>query len=198
MLDLSQARFLTSADQPHQFWTDRGAEVAFSGRSNAGKSSALNAIARRRDLARTSKTPGRTQLINFFALDENTRLVDLPGYGYAAVPPDMQKHWRELMEAYFTQRQSLAGLFLIVDARRGLKDTDEVMLDYAISRGRPVHVLLTKADKLTQREAAAALKATTAIVGEAGTVQLFSAVSKLGVDHARKALEQLLTSMPPA
>ena len=114
--------FLTSAYRPDQFVADKGAEVAFAGRSNVGKSSAINAITERKNLARTSKTPGRTQLINFFVLAPGRRLVDLPGYGYARVPKSLRHHWRDLMDAYFTSRRSLSGLMLIMDVRRPLTD----------------------------------------------------------------------------
>ena len=115
-----QASFLTSAHQPRQFVADEGREVAFAGRSNSGKSSAINTIVNQRNFARVSKSPGRTQLINFFSLQDDRRLVDLPGYGYARVPESVRKHWRELMGAYFEKRQSLAGLFVVVDIRRSL------------------------------------------------------------------------------
>src|SRR5690349_142388 len=138
--------FLLSAWQPHQFPPDQGAEVAFAGRSNAGKSSALNAIVGRKDLARTSKTPGRTQLINFFALDETRRLADLPGYGYAKVPEQMKQHWRELLSRYVEARESLAGLVIVMDARRPLTDFDQQMLGWTQANGLPTHLLLTKAD----------------------------------------------------
>ena len=126
-----QASFLTSAHQPKQFIADEGAEVAFAGRSNAGKSSAINTIVNQRNFARTSKSPGRTQLINFFQLRDQQRLVDLPGYGYAKVPHSVQNHWRKLMGAYFEQRQSLAGLIVVVDIRRSLGDYDWQMIDWA-------------------------------------------------------------------
>src|SRR5437868_744606 len=131
MPQFPESQFLLSAWEPRQFPADDGAEVAFVGRSNAGKSSALNAITGRRDLARTSKTPGRTQLINFFALKERQRLADLPGYGYAKVPAEMQRHWRELMGRYVETRASLVGLAIVMDARRPLTDFDWQMLSWA-------------------------------------------------------------------
>lgn len=187
-------RFLKSANEASQFIEDVGREVAFSGRSNSGKSSALNAVTGRQDLARTSKTPGRTQLINFFELDPGRRLVDLPGYGFARVPPAMQQHWRRLMAAYFEERRSLAGLMIIVDARRAFGETDRLMLGYALARRCPVHVLLSKSDKLTRNEAAQVLRQARVALGEAATVQLFSAVSKDGVHAARRALETMLAA----
>lgn len=185
-----EAEFLLSAWQPHQFPPDTGAEVAFVGRSNSGKSSALNAITGRRDLARTSKTPGRTQLINFFGIGvdqkgDGQRLADLPGYGYAKVPAEMQRHWRELMSRYVESRQSLAGLMIVMDARRPLTDFDLQMLDWTRSQSLTTHLLLTKADKLNRSEAMATLKQVQGKTAPLATAQLFSAVTKAGVDEAR-------------
>ena len=187
-----RARFLISADSQAGFGDDTGAEVAFAGRSNSGKSSAINAIVQRRDLARTSKTPGRTQLVNFFELERGLRLVDLPGYGYAQVPPAMRAHWGRLMQAFFETRGSLAGLFIVVDARRGFADSDRVMLEYAEARGRPVHVLLSKADKLARNEARELLKKTRVLLATRATAQLFSAVTGAEVAAARGALDAML------
>jgi GTP-binding protein len=177
--------FLTSSWQPHQFPPDEGAEVAFAGRSNAGKSSALNAITARKDLARTSKTPGRTQLINFFSIDTGRRLADLPGYGYAKVPEKMRQHWRELMSKYVETRDSLAGLVIVMDARRPLTDFDVQMIEWSQANGLDVHLLITKADKLGRGESMATLRAVRDAVKETATAQLFSAVTKTGVDEAR-------------
>ena len=187
-----QVRFIKSADSAAAFGDDSGAEVAFAGRSNSGKSSALNAIVRRNDLARTSRTPGRTQFVNLFELTPGRRLADLPGYGFARVPPKMRDEWRRLMEAYFSARDSLAGLFLIADVRRGFGESDETMLAYATARGRPVHVLLSKADKIGRNEARTTLKRVQAQLGERASAQLFSAVSGEGVDAAQGALDALL------
>jgi GTP-binding protein len=190
-----EARFVTSAARAAQFLPDEGAEVAFAGRSNAGKSSAINTIVGRRDFARTSKTPGRTQLINFFALADGQRLVDLPGYGYARVTDEMREQWRELLGNYFNHRQSLAGLMVIVDSRRGIGDFDRQMLDWAGTLGCQLHVLLTKADKLSRQESAATLAAAEQELRELPvTVQLFSATSRLGLDPARAALAEMLAS----
>jgi GTP-binding protein len=186
------ARFISSAWQPHQFPADEGTEVAFAGRSNAGKSSALNAIAGRKDLARTSKTPGRTQLINFFGLDGTQRLVDLPGYGFAKVPERMREHWQELLTRYVEARSSLVGLVIVMDARRPLTDFDVQMLDWSRANGLAAHVLLTKADKLSRGEANTVLKQVRAEVEGVATVQLFSAVAKTGVDEARREILTLL------
>jgi GTP-binding protein len=187
-----QASFLTSAHQPSQFLPDEGAEVAFVGRSNAGKSSAINTLVNQRNFARTSKSPGRTQLINFFRLWDDRRLVDLPGYGYARVSRAMQKHWRELMEAYFEDRQSLAGLFVIVDVRRSVGDFDWQMIDWASQIGVPVHVLLTKADKLKRGAAKNTLLQAKKELKDAATIQLFSALKRDGDDEARKLLDEML------
>lgn len=192
MAQFPHAQFLTSAWQPHQFPADVGSEVAFAGRSNAGKSSALNAITGRKDLARTSKTPGRTQLINFFALEGERRLADLPGYGYAKVPEQMKRHWRELMSQYVETRRSLVGLVIVMDARRPLTDFDLQMLQWAQAHQIDVHLLLTKADKLSRSESSAALRGVLAEVGDAVTAQLFSAVTKAGVDEARGRVLALL------
>ena len=187
-----QVRFIKSADSAAAFGDDSGAEVAFAGRSNSGKSSALNAIIRRNDLARTSKTPGRTQLVNLFEVEPGKRLADLPGYGFARVPPAMRADWKRLMEAYFTTRDSLAGLFLVVDVRRGFGESDETMLEYAAARSRPVHVLLTKCDKLGRNDGRSTLQKVRAQLGERATAQLFSAQSGEGVDAAQGALDALL------
>ena len=188
----SKARFLKSAASAAGFGDDSGYEVAISGRSNSGKSSALNAIVRRNDLARTSRTPGRTQFVNLFELEPGRRLADLPGYGFARVPPAVRAEWARLMEQYFMERQSLAGLFIVVDVRRGFGESDEAMLAYAAARGVPSHVLLSKSDKLGRNEARQALvTARKALVERAG-VQLFSAQSGEGVDGAQGALDAML------
>lgn len=190
------AHFLASAHNPKQFLPDDGMEVAFAGRSNAGKSSAINALVGRRQFARVSRTPGRTQLINFFALDATVsggrRLVDLPGYGFARVPPAMQQHWRTLMEAYFSGRRSLTGLVVVVDVRRGLMDGDRQMLAWARGADCAAHVLLTKADKLKRGALTAALAAARRELGSGVGVQLFSAQTRDGVDEARLALESMM------
>lgn len=187
------ARFLTSAHEATQFVADAGAEVAFAGRSNAGKSSAINKIVNRRNFARTSKSPGRTQLVNFFSLGGDRRLVDLPGYGYARVAQSMRDHWRRLMEDYFQSRESLVGTFLIVDSRRMLGDFDWMMLEWCASIDCPVHVLLTKADKLKKREADQALATARRELADEATVQLFSATRSAGVEPARERLDALLS-----
>jgi GTP-binding protein len=183
--------YLVGAWNAQQFPADFGAEIAFAGRSNSGKSSAINAITGRIALARISKTPGRTQLINFFSLGGQNRLVDLPGYGFAKVPPAMQQHWQQLMTSYFENRQSLRGLVILMDCRHPLKDTDWQMLEWGASRSVPCHVLLSKADKLSQSEGIKILRSVTSQLSGA-TVQLFSATSHRGVDEARKVLDRVL------
>jgi GTP-binding protein len=181
-----------SANSAAQFLPDEGAEVAVAGRSNAGKSSAINVIVNRRQFARTSKTPGRTQLVNFFELRPGQRLVDLPGYGFARVSDAMRQHWGQLLEGYFEQRGSLNGLILVVDIRRQLQEFDRQMLAFAESVDLPVHILLTKADKLKRGQASTALLTVRKELGKSAGVQLFSAHNRQGVEEAREALEKLL------
>lgn len=178
MSQYPEAAFIKSANAPSQFVPDEGAEVAFAGRSNAGKSSAINIIVNRRQFARTSKTPGRTQLVNFFTLRDDARIVDLPGYGFAKVSEKMRAHWADLMADYFESRASLRGMFLIVDIRRQLTDFDRQMLAFADAVGLPVHVLLTKTDKLKRGQAAKALLEVKKELGDTATVQHFSALSR--------------------
>lgn len=197
MSDYPAARFLLSANAPAQFVPDDGAEVAVAGRSNAGKSTAINVIVNRRQFARTSKTPGRTQLINFFELEPGRRLVDLPGYGYARVTDAMRRHWDVLLTRYFTTRASLAGLLLVVDIRRGLTDFDRQMLRFANGAagepaGLPVHVLLTKADKLKRGQVAKTVLETRRALGGRATVQAFSALDRSGEAEARLVLNAFL------
>lgn len=184
-------RFLLSAAAAAQFPVDSGAEAAIAGRSNAGKSSALNAILARRHLARTSKTPGRTRLLNFFEIAPGARLIDLPGYGYAAGAREERAEWARLIGA-LTLRQSLRGLLLVVDARRGVQAADRQLLEWAAGIGRPVHVLLSKSDQLSRSEARALLAAADGELGDRGTVQLFSAHDKVGLDEARALLSRWL------
>ncbi|HEB99927.1 MAG TPA: YihA family ribosome biogenesis GTP-binding protein [Thiotrichales bacterium] len=174
---------------------DRGREVAFAGRSNAGKSSALNVICAQRNLARTSKTPGRTRLINFFSVTEDTRLVDLPGYGYAKVSQKTKEEWQQHLADYLERRRSLAGLVVLMDIRHPLTDYDMQILQWAAAGELPVHVLLTKADKLKRGPAKAALLGVRKALEEAGipaTVQLFSALKRTGVDEVRARLDDWL------
>jgi len=196
MSQYPEARFIKSADAPSQFVPDTGAEVAFAGRSNAGKSSAINVIVNRRQFARTSKTPGRTRLVNFFSLDGDRRLVDLPGYGFAKVNNKLRNHWAELMADYFESRQSLRGMFLIVDIRRLLTEFDRQMLQFADAVGLPTHILLTKTDKLKRGQAAKALLELRRDLAGAATIQHFSALSRLGETEARAKLDEFLTLSP--
>ena len=194
MAAYTHVRFMTSANRLGQLPPDTGSEVAFAGRSNAGKSSAINAITQRKGLARTSKSPGATRLLNFFELEPQRRLVDLPGYGFAKVSGDMRAHWGTLLRGYFAQRESLRGTIVVMDVRHPLTDHDWSMLELASTRGLPVHVLLTKADKLGRGAAANALQAVRrALPPDAEvTAQLFSALAGTGVAEARGALERLL------
>jgi GTP-binding protein len=182
------AHFIASAHDPRELPPDVGSEIAFAGRSNAGKSSAINALTNRKKLAFVSKTPGRTQTINFFECGGNRRLVDLPGYGYAAVPLREREHWGMLISAYLQHRTSLKGLVLIVDARHPLTDLDQQLLGWYAPSGQPVLVLLTKADKLGREAAMAALKAAQALLASrypAASAQLFSAVAGTGLRTAQ-------------
>jgi GTP-binding protein len=189
-------RFLTSADAARQFPEDVGAEVAVAGRSNAGKSSAINAIARRKGLARTSKTPGATRLINFFELAPGRRLVDLPGYGFAAVPGDMRRHWGRLVSGYFERRGALRGAVVVMDVRRPLTEYDCDMLELARLRGIRAHLLLTKSDKLGRGAARQVLARVRREVGPGPSAQLFSAVSGEGVEEARRVITDMLDGRP--
>ncbi len=191
-------KFLTSANDLRQLPADAGAEVAVAGRSNAGKSSAINAITQRKGLARTSKTPGATRLINFFELEPDRRLVDLPGYGFAAVSGSMREHWGTLIEGYFRGRRALRGVIVVMDVRHPLKEHDLEMLKLARSCAVPVHVLLTKADKLSRSAGAAAQAAVRRATDDSVTVQLFSAHAGTGVIEARAALRRLLAASPQA
>jgi len=191
-------RFLLSVPRPQQAPADTGAEIAFAGRSNAGKSSALNALTGRKALARTSKTPGRTRHLVFFALDEQRRLVDLPGYGFAKVPEAVQRQWGEAMASYLQQRDSLAGLVLLMDIRHPLTDYDWQMLEFCRHAGLPVHVLLTKADKLNRGPAQNTLLAVRKQLADypLASVQLFSATKKQGLEEALNVMGRWLDLDP--
>jgi len=182
------AAYLKSVHHLRDLPPDSGREVAISGRSNAGKSSAINAITQQNSLARTSKTPGRTQQLVFFRLAEERHLVDLPGYGYAKVPEDLRQHWQGLIEDYFRSRMALAGLVVVMDIRHPLREFDAGMLAYARARALPSHVLLTKADKLGRSQQANALRQVRSALGSEATVQLFSAHAGEGIDEARAVL----------
>ncbi len=193
---LARAHYLLSAHTLRQLPAAEGREVAFAGRSNAGKSSALNALCHQTGLARTSKTPGRTQQLVYFQVDEGRHLVDLPGYGFAQVPPDLRAHWQEFINRYFQIRECLVGLVVVMDVRHPLREFDLQMLDYAAARQLPAHGLLTKADKLGRGEQgktlAAVRKQLAERYGERVSVQLFSSSAKLGVDEARNVVASWL------
>ncbi|NUO71208.1 MAG: YihA family ribosome biogenesis GTP-binding protein [Frateuria sp.] len=201
---LNGAQFVLAAHRISQLPADRGAEVAFAGRSNAGKSSALNALAGHKGLARTSKTPGRTQQMVAFALPPlkpgegeaplEARLIDLPGYGYAKVPEELREHWRQEIDAYLHTRRSLRGVVLIADIRHPLKDFDRMMLDFCFETNLPCHLLLTKADKLSRNQAMQALAAVRKEFGEGvqASAQVFSSADGTGVEPAREAVLTLL------
>ena len=195
-LDFRHTRFLTSAAALDGLPKDEGREVAFAGRSNAGKSSALNAITGVNGLARVSKTPGRTRLLNLFTVADSMRLVDLPGYGYAKVPEAERRQWGELLEAYLGSRQCLAGLVLVMDIRHPLTDFDRQLLGFAGELQLPVHALLTKADKLSRNAAAKTLAEVKRALRGWGSAQLFSAFSGQGVEEAQKLLVLWLTAAP--
>jgi GTP-binding protein len=189
-----QAKFLKSSPNLKDTPPDVGKEIAFAGRSNAGKSSAINTLTRQNALARTSKTPGRTQMLNFFEINGQQRFVDLPGYGYAKVPLEVKEKWHQLMEIYLTKRNSLCAIVLVMDVRHPLTEFDWQMVEWCQHTGLALHILLTKADKLTygagkntllqiQRE----LKDATIPI----TIQLFSALKKTGIDEVHQALDAL-------
>ncbi len=185
------AQFEISIAKPSGLPPPSGAEIAFAGRSNAGKSSAINTLVGHVRLAFVSKTPGRTQLINFFRLNNGALLVDLPGYGYAAVPEKIRREWQGLIEVYLKRRESLVGLVLIMDSRRPLTVLDRQLIDWFAPSGRPIHVLLTKSDKLSRGPAAAVLqdvRRQLAPFGEHITVQLFSSLKKSGVEEAERVI----------
>ncbi|WP_090138722.1 ribosome biogenesis GTP-binding protein YihA/YsxC [Kosakonia oryziphila] len=199
-LNYQKTHFVTSAPDIRHLPADTGVEVAFAGRSNAGKSSALNTLTQQKNLARTSKTPGRTQLINLFEVVEGKRLVDLPGYGYAEVPEEMKLKWQRSLGEYLEKRQCLQGLVVLMDIRHPLKDLDQQMISWAVESNLQVLVLLTKADKL----ASGARKTQLNMVREAvqafnGEVQVeaFSSLKKQGVDKLREKLDGWFSSLPP-
>ena len=194
----NRAQFLTSAPSIRQCPPEIGFEVAFAGRSNAGKSSAINALTNNHRLARTSKTPGRTQLINFFALGEHQRLVDLPGYGYAKVSRQLKEQWQRDLSEYLQQRQSLQGLVLLMDIRHPLQEFDTTMLHWAKRGQMPVHILLTKADKLSRSQMNASLfkvqkeLKTLGFTADSVSLQCFSALANLGIDELKAKLQTWL------
>lgn len=195
------ATFEISAAKPSGLPSAAGAEIAFAGRSNAGKSSAINTLVGHTRLAFVSKTPGRTQLINVFRMTNGAALVDLPGYGFAQVPLAVRLQWQGLLEDYLTRRTNLAGLVLIMDSRRPLTELDWKMVGWFAPTGRPIHCLLTKSDKLTRQEQTKTLRETRAALAEYGgqvTVQLFSSLKKTGMDEVEKVVGGWLEKEKPS
>ena len=195
-LNFRKAAFLQSASAIENAPTDFGSEVAFAGRSNSGKSSAINTLTHQGKLARTSRTPGRTQLINFFSLSEHQRLVDLPGYGFAKVPLAVKKKWNQQLERYLQYRESLRGLVMLMDIRHPLTEPDRQMLSWAEAASMPVHILLTKADKLKRGPAQSTLlsvREELSTQSDLISVQLFSSVKRQGVDALGRQLNHWLT-----
>jgi GTP-binding protein len=189
-----QAKFINSSPHLKDTPPDQGREVAFAGRSNAGKSSAINALTRQNALARISKTPGRTQMLNFFEINDRQRFVDLPGYGYAKVPLVVKKKWHELMETYLTSRKSLCAIILVMDVRNPLTEFDWQMVEWCRHTGLALHILLTKADKLTYGAAKNTLLQVQRELKDINfplTIQLFSALKKTGIDEVHQALDLL-------
>ncbi len=185
-ISFNQAKFVTSAFELNQLLPDSGAEVAFAGRSNAGKSSAINCLTRQKNLCKTSKTPGRTQLINFFELDSDRRLVDLPGYGYAKVSKKMRQHWDRVLSAYLLERQALRGLVIVVDIRRGITDLDQALIDM-MGDSLPLHILLTKSDKLSRSARQRAVDATAKLLDPARqSLSTLSVVDRNGIEALEK------------
>ncbi|MEM1243837.1 MAG: ribosome biogenesis GTP-binding protein YihA/YsxC [Pseudomonadota bacterium] len=193
-LNFQITSFLTSAAKLSQCPEDNGREVAFIGRSNAGKSSALNLLTQQKNLARVSKTPGRTQLLNFFTVTENCRLVDLPGYGYAKVPQAIKENWRASMTNYLEKRQSLAGLILLMDIRHPLTPYDEQMVNFTQFYKIPLHILLTKSDKLSRSQGLNTLKQIQNKLQQQQkiTLQLFSATKRIGLEELKQVVTQWL------
>ena len=194
--DYRRAQYLTSAARFNQCPPDEGWEVAFAGRSNAGKSSAINSLTNNKKLAKTSKTPGRTQLINFFELTPSQRLVDLPGYGFAKVPLAVKQEWTRQLENYLAKRQCLRGMILLMDVRHPLQPFDEQMLNWALTAHMPVHILLTKADKLKKGPANNSLLSVRKAMKQHEdlvSVQLFSSLKHTGHEQLIQVLNQWLT-----
>lgn len=193
-INFNKATYLKSAPSIRECPPEEGVEVAFAGRSNAGKSSAINTLANNGKLARTSKTPGRTQLINFFTLSDTQRIVDLPGYGYAKVSRDMKEQWQLYLSEYLQNRQCLQGLVLLMDIRHPLQDFDTTMLNWAGKGRMPVHILLTKADKLSRGQAGSVLLEVRKEMEKSGlsdlvTVQCFSSLKNTGIDTLKEKLQ---------
>ena len=199
-INYRRARFLQSAPSLRECPADSGAEVAFAGRSNAGKSSAINRLTENKKLCRTSKTPGRTQLINFFSLSEEQRLVDLPGYGFAKVPPEVKKKWERHLEQYLSERRCLRGMVLMMDIRHPLQAFDQTMIEWAAQSEMPVRILLTKADKFSNGQAKNTLLAVRKQLQPYGALvqaQLFSALKGTGLADLKEQLDLWLDATEP-
>jgi GTP-binding protein len=193
-----QAKFINSSPHIKNMPPDEGREIAFAGRSNAGKSSAINALTRQKALARTSKTPGRTQLLNFFEINALFRFVDLPGYGFAKVPLAVKKDWHELMESYLSKRVSLCAIVLVMDVRHPLTDFDWLMVEWCQHRSLPLHILLTKSDKLSFGAAKSTLLEVQKQLENTSfpvSIQLFSALKKTGIDEVHKVLDSFFSTI---
>jgi len=189
-----QAKFINSSPHLKNTPADEGKEIAFAGRSNAGKSSAINTLTRQNSLARISKTPGRTQMLNFFEIDNHKRFVDLPGYGYAKVPLDVKQDWHKLMETYLTSRKSLCAIILVMDIRHPLTEFDWQMVEWCQHSDLPMHILLTKSDKLTYGAAKNTLLQVQRDLQNITiplSLQMFSSLKKIGVDEVHSALDAL-------
>ena len=195
------AKFINSAPRLQDAPPDQGWEIAFAGRSNAGKSSAINTLVQQNALARVSKTPGRTQLLNFFEVDEQRKLVDLPGYGYAKVPEAIKRDWGKMMETYLKQRQALCGIVLVMDIRHPLTDFDQQMISWCEHIEQPLHILLTKSDKLKFGAAKTTLltvQRTPSQLNINVSLQLFSALNKTGIDEIHQVLDRWFEYIPAA
>ena len=196
-----QAKFINSAPRLQDAPPDQGMEIAFAGRSNAGKSSAINTLVQQNALARVSKTPGRTQLLNFFEIDAQRKLVDLPGFGYAKVPLALKRDWQKMMENYLKNRQALCGIVLVMDIRHPLTEFDWQMVEWCEHTHLPLHILLTKADKLKFGAAKNTLLKVQKDLSQASivvTIQLFSALNKTGVDDVHQLLDEWFEFKPAA
>ena len=193
-MNFNKTKFIKSASNISESPDDIGAEVAFVGRSNSGKSSAINVITNQKNLARISKTPGRTQLINFFEIEEMQRLVDLPGYGYAKTSKKQQKEWGFMISEYVKYRQTLRGIILIIDIRRGIMELDHAFLDFYLPLNKPLHILLTKSDKLKKQVCRKSFDSVQSTVDSVASVQLFSSLKKSGAEEARGKILELLKS----
>ena len=193
-MNFNKTKFIKSASNISESPDDIGAEVAFVGRSNSGKSSAINVITNQKNLARISKTPGRTQLINFFEIEEMQRLVDLPGYGYAKTSKKQQKEWGFMISEYVKYRQTLRGIILIIDIRRGIMELDHAFLDFYLPLNKPLHILLTKSDKLKKQACRESFDSVQSTGDSVASVQLFSSLKKSGAEEARDKSLELLKS----